>query len=83
MAHVKRFFENSSSKVVLGRKDEMNVIAYVVPGDKLAVILGRTPEKGWVVKTSDGIMTYSTNEMEEIYNIDMIESDFERLGRPS
>jgi hypothetical protein len=43
------------------------------------IILGRTNEKGWIVKTSDGIKIYSTNEMEEIYTLDLIESDLERL----
>lgn len=65
-------------KNVITRENEMNVIAYQIPNND-DFILGRTPDRGWVVQTSDGIMIYSTNEMEELYILDLIESDLERL----
>ncbi len=37
-------------------------------------------ENEWVVKTSDGIVTYTTHGMKEIYNVDMNKSDLERVG---
>lgn len=79
--------EESSSKSddghILSRKDEINMIAYKIPNsnDK---ILAKTENKKWVVWCDfSNIKIYSTREMEEIYSIDMIESDFERLAWPS
>jgi len=65
-------------KNVITRDNEMNVIAYQIPNND-DFILGRTPNRQWVVQTSDGVMIYSTNEMEELYILDLIESDLERL----
>jgi hypothetical protein len=73
---------NNEGKNVITREDEINMSAYQIPNND-DIILGRTPEKGWVVKTIDGIMTYSTNEMEELYILDLIESDLERLNYTS
>ena len=70
---------NKKGQNVITRENEINVIAFKIQNSD-DIILGRTNEKGWVVKTSDGIMIYSTNEMEEIYILDLIESDLERLN---
>jgi hypothetical protein len=78
MKHIKQFNESNSKKIIT-RSDEQNIIGYKIP-DTFDVILGRTPNRLWVVKTSEGLLSYSTNEMEEIYNLDLIESDLERLG---
>lgn len=73
---MKRF--TKEGKNVITRDNEMNVIAYQIPKSD-DFILGRTPYREWVVQTSDGVMIYSTNEMEELYILDLIESDLERL----
>jgi len=70
---------NKKGQNVITRENEINVIAFKIQNSD-DIILGRTNEKGWIVKTSDGIMIYSTNEMEEIYILDLIESDLERLN---
>mgnify|MGYP005871087111 FL=1 len=82
MNHIKKFNEmkkfTKEGKNVITRDNEMNVIAYQIPNND-DFILGRTPDKKWIVQTTDGIMIYSNNEMEEIYILDLIESDLERL----
>ena len=82
MKHFKKFNEmkryTKEGKNVITRDNEMNVIAYQIPNND-DFILGRTPDREWVVQTSYGVMLYSTNEMEEVYNLDLIESDLERL----
>ena len=70
---------NKKGQNVITRENEINVIAFKIQNSD-DIILGRTNEKDWIVKTSDGIMIYSTNEMEEIYILDLIESDLERLN---
>lgn len=83
MEHIRRFNENTqSNKNVITRENEMNVISYQIPNSD-DFILGRTPDKGWVVQTADGVMIYSTSEMEETYYLDLIESNLERLTWPS
>ncbi len=67
---------------LITRADEVNVICYSIPGSN-DFIMGRIPNRGWVVKTSVGVMIYSTNEMEEVYNLDLIESNLERLSWPA
>jgi phage regulator Rha-like protein len=82
MNHIKKFNEmkrfTKEGKNIITRNNEMNVIAYQIPNND-DFILGRTSDRKWVVQTSDGVMLYSTNEMEEIYILDLIESDLERL----
>jgi UDP-N-acetylmuramoylalanine-D-glutamate ligase len=82
MNHIKRFNEmkryTKEGKSIITRDNEMNIIAYQIPNSD-DFILGRTPDRKWVVQTSDGVMLYSTNEMEELYILDLIESDLERL----
>ena len=73
---------NKKGQNVITRENEINVIAYKIQNSD-DIILGRTNEKCWIVKISDGIMIYSTNEMEEIYILDLIESDLERLNWPA
>jgi len=73
---------NKKGENVITRENEINVIAFKIQNSD-DIILGRTNEKCWIVKTSDGIMIYSTNEMEEIYILDLIESDLERLNWPA
>ncbi len=63
---------------VITRENEMNIIAYQIPNSD-DFILGRTPNKDWVVQTDDGVMVYATDEMEEIYILDLVKSDLERL----
>lgn len=86
MITIKKFNEmnkyTEEGKNVITRNNEMNVIAYQIPNSD-DYILGKTPDKKWVVRTTDGIMLYSTNEMEEVYVLDLVESDLERLGWPS
>ena len=82
MNHIKRFNEmkryTKEGKSIITRNNEMNIIAYQIPNSD-DFILGRTPDRKWVVQTSDGVMLYSTNEMEELYILDLIESNLERL----
>jgi len=82
MKQVKKFNEmkryTKEGKNIITRYNEMNIIAYEIPNSD-DFILGRTPDRKWVVQTSDGVMLYSTNEMEELYILDLIESDLERL----
>ena len=70
---------NREGRNVITRKNEINIIAYQIQNSD-DIILGRTNEKGWIVKTSDGIMIYSTNEMEVIYILDLIDSHLERFN---
>lgn len=70
-----------SHKVKITRENEINVIAYKITNSD-DIILGRTNEKKWIVQTPDGIFNYSTNEMEEVYSLDLIESNLERLTWP-
>ena len=70
---------NKKGQNVITRENEINVIAFKIQNSD-DIILGRTNEKSWIVKTSNGIMIYSTDEMEEIYILDLIESDLERLN---
>lgn len=86
MKHIRSFNENknntnsdTSDMKVITRSDEQNIIGYRIPGTS-DLILGRTPDRLWVVKTSDGLIMYDTNEVEDLYNLDLIESDLERLG---
>lgn len=67
-------------KIKIGRKDEINIIAYKI---KNALILGKSVNGGFFVNTSDGIFEYSEEEMEEVFGLDMLNSDFERLGWPA
>lgn len=83
MKHIKYFNENKmkhtkQDKNIITRDNEINIIAYQIPNND-DFILGRTYDRNWIVYTSDGIMIYTTNEMEELYNLDLIESDLERL----
>lgn len=68
-------------KNLITRDNEMNVIAYQIPNND-DFILGRTPDRKWVVQTADGAIVYSTNEMEEMYILDLVESDLEMLTCP-
>jgi len=67
---------------IITRDNEMNIIAYQITNSD-DFILGRTNDKGWIVQTIDGIFIYSTNEMEEVYCLDLIQSNLERLTWPS
>ena len=67
---------------IITRDNEMNIIAYQITNSD-DFILGRTNDKGWIVQTDSGIFIYSTNEMEEIYCLDLIQSNLERLTWPS
>ena len=67
---------------IITRDNEMNIIAYQITNSD-DFILGRTNDKMWIVQTSDGIFIYSTNEMEEVYCLDLIQSNLERLTWPS
>ena len=78
MGKIKKVNEINNQKYVITREDEINVIAYKIPNRNL-LILGRSSTGEWVVNTTDGIILYTTNEMEEEFNLDLIESDLERL----
>ncbi len=70
----------ANKKRIISRKDEIGVIGYKIPNTD-DIIIGRIRDKyEWLVNTSSGIINYSTNEMKEIYNIDMKNSNFERIG---
>lgn len=82
MRHVKKFNKmkryTKEGKNIITRDNEMKIIAYQIP-DSDDFILGRTPDREWVVQTSYGVMLYSTNEMEEVYDLDLIKSNLKRL----
>ncbi|MDC1285234.1 hypothetical protein N8Z33_00945 [Flavobacteriaceae bacterium] len=69
---------NNKGKDLLTRKNEVSVIAYLIPNSNV-LILGKSNTGNWLVKTSDGIMSYTTSEMDEIYNLDLNKSDMEHL----
>ena len=68
----------NTTKNIITRENETNIIAYQIPNND-DIILGKTASNEWAVNTSDGIMIYSTNELEEIYILDLSKSDLERL----
>lgn len=69
----------SDNKNYMTRENEINVIAYQIQNSD-DIILGRMPDGDFIVKTSDGVMIYNSNEMKEIYVLDLAACDFERLG---
>lgn len=81
---IKRFTDikenkyNRQGENIISRENETNMIAYQIPNSD-DIILGKLPNKQWLVKTRDGIMIYNTNELEGLYVLDILESDLERL----
>lgn len=62
----------------ISRKNEQNIIGYAIP-ETNNIILGMYG-RDYLVTTSDGIMIYTRGEMKEIFNLDVENSDMERLG---
>lgn len=69
---------NSEGQNVITEENEVNVIAYEIQNSD-DILLGKTNDGNWIVKTTDGIMIYSTKEMEERYFLDLVCSNIERL----
>lgn len=69
---------NSKGANVITKDNEIKIPAYQIPNSD-DIIIGRTKNKQWIVKTVDGVMSYDTNEMEDIFILDIIESDFTNL----
>lgn len=68
------------TKVTIGRADEVNIIGQAIP-DTSDILLGVSIDHSyWMVKTPEGIRRLTKCELEEIYNLDLAASSFERLG---
>lgn len=78
MNFVKKFNEMKNTMNIITRDDEINIIAYKIPNSN-HIIIGKTQNKKWLVKSTYDIILLSTKEIEEMYNLDLIESDLERL----
>lgn len=65
-------------KNIITRENEINMIGYQIQNSD-DIILGRTTDRKWIVKNQEGIFLLSTNEMEESYVLDLIESRMDRL----
>lgn len=69
-------------KNVITPEQEFNIIAYKIPNSD-DFIIGKNNYQCYLVQTSDGIMEYTKNEMEEIYVLDFDSSCLEKLTWPS
>lgn len=67
-------------KKSLTKNHLIRVPAYHIPFSD-HMILGRTYDRDFVVATSDGVMIYTLNELEEIHeNVDFSKTDFSKIS---
>jgi len=65
-------------KNIITQKQEFAIIAYKIPNSD-DFIIGKKNDGCYLVQTSDGIMEYTKNDMEEIYILDFGLSCLEKL----
>ncbi len=65
-------------KNVIDNNNEINMIVYQIPNSD-DIIIGKTINGDWLVKTIHGIVNYTTNEIEEIYILSLSDSNMEKL----